>query len=319
MREGREVCAAAFSECGVAMARRIAVAVGGSVWAPAKYSGEGVGTIAPSLAEWTAEHFCADALIFVSACGIAVRAIAPCVKSKLTDPAVIVVDDMGRHVISLMSGHIGGANELAEKIACITGGEAVVTTATDVRGAVAVDEWAVKNNCAIENPPAVKSVSSAVLADAAVGVAVTDEKQKAPWPVTLWLRPRDLVLGIGCKKEIAPEQLLNAIDDFLESSGVSPLSICAVASIDIKKDEPAIKAAAERFSVPLATYTADELNAVEGHFTASERVKGVTGTDNVCERAAARLSRGPLIRGKTIYPGITLALSRYGRDTDDGF
>jgi cobalt-precorrin 5A hydrolase len=220
------------------------------------------------------------------------------------------MDDQGRFAISLLSGHLGGANDLARRVALLTGGTAVVTTATDVHGAVAVDEWAKKHDCAIENIGAAKRVSSAVLDGEKVGVAVTEQRQPAPWPATLWLRPRVLVLGVGCKCGTTAETLKTALDDFLEGAGVSPLSLWAIASIDLKKDETGLIELARELGVPFVTYSAAELAATPGRFTPSERVLSVTGVDNVCERAAVRCADGPLLRSKTLYPGVTLALAR---------
>ena len=163
------------------------------------------------MGDWAERWFShAEALVFVCACGIAVRAVAPHVRSKAEDPAVLVLDERGRHVVPILSGHIGGANALARRIAALTGGAAVLTTATDVNGLVAVDEWAVESDCAIENLEAVKQVSSAILEGRPVGVAVTEQEQPAPWPVTLWLRPRRLVLGAGCRKSSDPEAATKA-------------------------------------------------------------------------------------------------------------
>ncbi len=305
------VSVAAFTREGADLARRLAEALGGEAWAPAKYAGDGVLPLLAPVSEWARERFVpGQALVFVCACGIAVRAVAPWVKSKRTDPAVVCLDDRGRFVVSLLSGHLGGANVLARRIAEMTGGTAVVTTATDVHGEVAVDEWAKDHDCAIENVGAVKSVSSAVLDGTPVGVAVTDLKAPAPWPVTLWLRPRDLVLGAGCKRGTSLETLRSAAEDFLKGAGVSPLSLCALASIDLKKDETGLIDLASAFDVPFVTYGAAELAATPGHFSSSERVKIVAGVDNVCERAAVRCAGGPLLRSKTVYAGVTLALAR---------
>ncbi|OUO94442.1 cobalamin biosynthesis protein [Cloacibacillus sp. An23] len=306
---------AAFSEKGIALALRVARGLGAEVWAPARYAREGLRVIEPSLTEWAGARFAdCGALVFVSACGIAVRAIAPFVKSKAEDPAVVVLDEAGENVVSLLSGHLGGANEIARKIAAMTGGRAVVTTATDVRGVTAVDSWAVANDCAVENVRAIKYISSAALEGRAIGVAVTDELQPAPWPVTLWLRPRVLTLGVGCKRGADFAALAADAEDFLEGAGVSPLSLAAVASIDIKKDEPAIIKLAEKYKVPFVTYGAEELRGAPGRFSYSERVERETGVGCVCERAAVLAAgMGVLMRGKAVYPGVTLALAKHRR------
>ena len=305
------LCVAAFTRDGAALALRIARELGGEAWASARYAGNGVLPMEGTVSDWARQRFLpGNELVFVSACGIAVRAVAPFVKSKQSDPAVVCLDDQGQFVISLLSGHLGGANQLARRIAAVTGGMPVVTTATDVHGKTAVDEWAKEHGCAIENIGAVKRISSSVLDGERVGVAVTDQLAPAPWPVTLWLRPRVLVLGVGCKRGTTMDMLKSSLDDFLAGAGVSPLSLCAVASIDLKKDEAGLIGLADSLGVPFVTYSAAELAATPGRFTPSERVKSVTGVDNVCERAAVRCSGGALVRSKTLYPGVTMALAR---------
>ena len=305
------LCVAAFTRDGAALALRIARELGGEAWASARYAGNGVLPMEGTVSDWARQRFLpGNELVFVSACGIAVRAVAPFVKSKQSDPAVVCLDDQGQFVISLLSGHLGGANQLARRIAAVTGGTPGVTTATDVHGKTAVDEWAKEHDCAIENIGAVKRISSSVLDGERVGVAVTDQLAPAPWPVTLWLRPRVLVLGVGCKRGTTMDTLKSSLDDFLAGAGVSPLSLCAVASIDLKKDEAGLIGLADSLGVPFITYSAAELAATAGRSTPSERVKSVTGVDNVCERAAVRCSGGALVRSKTLYPGVTMALAR---------
>ena len=307
------IVTAAFTRKGIDLAVRIAGNFGGRVFAPERFAAEGVSVIAPSLCEWAGRVFHeAEALVFVGACGIAVRAVAPHIESKLTDPAVIVVDEAGRFVIPVLSGHVGGANDLARRIAGFLGGQAVITTATDINHLPAVDEWAVKNDCVIENPCAVKKVSGALLEGHSVGVAVTCEDVPAPFPVTLRLRPRVLVLGAGCNRGIYPAKFEECAQDFLKGAGVSVLSLKALASIDLKKSEPALVSFAERHNIPLMTFSAGELQAVQGKFTSSERVRKYTGTDNVCERACV-LAAGEgavLMRSKCVYDGMTFALAR---------
>ena len=293
-----------FTSNGAALAARLAEHLGGAAFTP------------DSVTEWTKEWFSkAGALIFVGACGIAVRAIAPHVRSKTEDPAVVVTDEKGRYVVPILSGHIGGANDLARRVAAFTGGTAVITTATDVNGLTAVDEWAVKNNCSIENPKAIKNISSAILEGRSVGVAVTEREQPTPWPVTLWLRPKDLTLGVGCKRGADSEDMKRAAADFLDGAGVSPLSLGVVASIDIKKDEKALIELAGFYKVPFVTFGAEELNNVPGRFSYSKRVFEAVGVGCVCERAAVLSasvgqSTGVLLRSKTRYDGMTFALAR---------
>ena len=190
-----------------------------------------------------------------------------------------------------------------------------MTTGTDVHGIPSVDEWARNNDCAIENVEAVKPISAAMLDGQSVGVAITDTVDAAPpWPVTLWLRPRVLVLGVGCKRGVSKESLELAAEDFLSGAGVSPHSLKAVASIDLKSQEPGLLAFCREHGLPLLTFSAEVLCKVEGTFSSSPKVLETTGVDNVCERAAVLAAGGgALLRSKTIYPGITLALARIKR------
>lgn len=259
---------------------------------------------------WARDAFSQDrALLFIGACGIAVRAIAPLVHSKLTDPAVLVMDELGRHVIPILGGHLGGANQWALEIAGRTGAQPVITTATDLNGLPAIDLWAKEHDCAIQNPQAIKKVSGAALAGEKVGVAITERlMSQAPFPVTLVLRPRTLVLGAGCRRGVAREHFEQCARHFLDRAGVSLLSVRALASIGQKQDEEALTAFARRYQLPFLTYSAQALAAVEGQFAHSQRVLDAVGVDNVCERAAV-LAGGRLLLGKTIYQGVTLALA----------
>lgn len=317
---------AAFSAQGMRTARKISARIGGVVYAPPRFVAQGKESenfraIDCSLGEWAKQHFPHDnAIIFVSAVGIAVRAIAPFVRDKTTDPAVVCLDDIGRSVVPILSGHLGGANDLAAKIAEITGGNAVLTTATDLHGITAADSWAARSGMAVQNPGAIRDVSGAMLDGKQIGVAITDEEIAPPWPVTLFLRPKNLVLGVGCRRDISTADLSAAIEDFLEGAGASPLSLAAVASIDIKKDEHAIVEWSANNKIPFHTYSADELNALAGNFSSSERVLETTGTDNVCERAATLAAtelspqnKSVLMRSKTKYGTITLALAKMAK------
>ena len=261
------------------------------------------------VAEWTRTWFGqAEALLFIGACGIAVRAIAPYVQDKIRDPAVLVMDESGQSVIPILSGHIGGANALAIELARKTGGQAVLTTASDVRGVPAIDTWACEQGMAIENPEGIRPFASAVLAGQGVGVAITERRIEPPFPVTLFLRPRTLILGAGCKKGADPERFEETARAFLSGQGVSLLSLRALATIDLKAGEPAMAYFCEKYRLPLLSFDAAALSAVPGRFSHSEFTLRVTGTDNVCERAAVAAG-GTLLAGKTVYPGMTFALA----------
>lgn len=166
---------AGFTTNGCVLAQKIANELEGArAWAPHRIA-ETVGLPGfGSIGAWTGEAFAqgCDGIVFVGACGIAVRAVAPYVASKMHDPAVVCVDEAGRWAISLLSGHVGGANDLARRIARIVGATPVVTTATDVRGAFAIDEWAARCGLVIANPQLIKRVSGTLLEGGHVGVRV---------------------------------------------------------------------------------------------------------------------------------------------------
>ena len=299
-----EIVIAAFTNKAINLALRLAKFLNARVFVPKRLARDEVEVIDEALSEWTGKYFHeAKALIFISACGIAVRAISSHVESKLSDSAVIV---------PILSGHVGGANELARKISVFLHSQPVITTATDVNNLVAVDEWAVNHDCAIENPELIKRVSGKILEGYEVGVAVTEQTQATPFPVTLILRPRNLILGAGCNKNTDPEEFEYAAKSFLDSSGVSVLSLKSLASIDLKAQEKALVLFARNHNIPFLTFSASELQSLPGNFTGSQKVLSITGTDNVCERSCmlAAGKKAVLLRSKCIVSGITFALAR---------
>ncbi len=279
-----------------------------------------------SLSGWTEDNFTRrEALIFVGAAGIAVRAVAPWIKNKTEDPAVLCVDETGRYVIPLLSGHLGGANTLAETIAAITGGEAVITTATDINGLFAVDLWAKRQKMEILQPERIKGISSRILRGETIRV-------DCRWPVAgkppagvepgtpgdvrvslyreedgaLQLVPRIIRLGIGCRRGTAEETLAAVFERFCRERGLLPQAVACAASIDLKADEEGLKAFCAARNWPLCFCSAEELRTAEGAFSASPFVEKTVGVDNVCERAAV-LAGGRLIERKFAAEGVTFA------------
>ncbi|HML37861.1 MAG TPA: cobalt-precorrin 5A hydrolase [Bacillota bacterium] len=287
-----------------------------------------------SLDQWAAGAFSeAGGLVFVGATGIAVRAIAPYLRDKTVDPAVVVVDERGKYAISLLSGHLGGANDLAGEIAGLIGAEAVITTATDINHRFAVDGWAKKNRLQIGDMAMAKEISAAILRGETVGVS-SDEpiegelpeqlsaesglkvgfrisiyEGDGPFEQTLHLIPRTVTVGIGCRKGASPQAVEELFEKVMKEHGISIKSVERICSIDIKKEEPALKRLAEKLGVPLEVFSAGELNQAEGDFTSSEFVNRITGVDNVCERAAVLGSRGELIVRKEALNGVTVAMA----------
>lgn len=293
-----------------------------------------------------------DALIFIMACGIVVRSIAPYIKDKQSDPAVVVVDELGRFAVSLLSGHIGGANRLAGRVAAVMGGIPIITTATDINGVIAFDELAAENHCAIENIGDLKYISSELVNGGRISffsdcriagvlphniesvvsgqlcklaVAVTNSTKK---PVDaekiLYLRPRNLIIGIGCKKGKTGQEIGEAVMDFIQNNSKSMLSVKCITSISVKANERGILDFCSEKNIPFKTFSAEEIKKVEHRFPSSDFVKKITGVGCVAEACAVlggmhggqwneaerpAGSNPKLICPKTVYNGITLALA----------
>lgn len=325
----------AFSEQGEVLARRIAETLGGEVTRSRKSYGSYA---------WTADNFgCADGLVYVGASGIAVRSIAPHLVDKAHDPAVIVIDERGNFVISLVSGHLGGANDLARRIAALIDGLPVITTATDVNGVFAVDAWARVQGCHLLEKERILGIATRLLAGKSVrfaspftvGGEVPDGIQVIPagepadicldvfvQGKALHIVPPVVTLGIGCRRGTVQEKIEAAWRAMCTETGLAEEAVVGVASIDLKKDEKGLQAFCREHGWPFRTYSAGELKEVPGEFTASELVKKVTGVDNVCERSALAEAGGQLLLRKFAKDGVTIAAAARAftpdwRDKDD--
>lgn len=317
----------AFSETGYELAQRLAAGLGGIAYR----SGRPLGA-----AGWTEEHFAKeDGLVFVGAAGIAVRAIAPYVADKTTDPAVVVIDEKALHVIPILSGHLGGANDLARSIAHLTGAACVITTATDINGVFAVDEWAKRQGCRLIESERIVGVSGALLGGGTVTVkspweiagempegirlidACTDADAHADVTLDAFSKDSDTLhiaapvctLGIGCRKGTGKEAIEALLEKLIEMTGLLPEAVTGVASIDLKKDEQGLLEFCADHGWEADFYTADELAGLGGGFTASDLVKTVTGVDNVCERSACARSGGEIVVRKMSGGGVTMAVA----------
>ena len=288
------------------------------------------------MSAWTEESFrVADALIFIGATGIAVRYVAPFLKNKAVDPAVICMDDKGTFVIPLLSGHIGGANDLAKEIADGIGSIPVITTATDIHDKFSVDSFAVNNDLHIGSLAAAKEISSAIVDEKKVGlvsdvpvsnvppeldlngnedlgVFISYGLSEGPFKRTLKLTPRCHILGIGCRKDTPLKKIEALVYDILDKEGISKESVKSIASIDLKSNEPGLLEFCKKIKAEPVFFPSDVLASLpDVGFTSSEMVKKVTGVDNVCERAAVAASDGgELIVRKTPRDGVTLAVVR---------
>lgn len=293
-----------------------------------------------------------NVVVFVGACGIAVRAIAPLISSKSTDPAVIVIDEKGEYVISLLSGHIGGANRFTRRIATILQAHPVITTATDVNGVFAFDSFASASRFEVINTALIKVVASAMLDGREVGlmsalplegrlpdlVSLRDfgdvgvyiglDAKAQPFLDTLRLVPKCFHVGMGTRRGIDPDLLEGFFLSTLDSQGIPLEAVASVSSIDLKKDEQALRILARKYRIPFITYTAQELDTTQALFGQSDFVRTTTQTGNVCEAAAflaaSREGReGVMVVPKTIQKGMTIAIAKEERTVcfeidDDG-
>lgn len=293
----------------------------------------------------------AKAIIFFSATGIAVRTMAPFLRHKSIDPAVVVVDEMVSFAVSLLSGHAGAANEYANYIAKLAGAQPVVTTATDVEGKFAVDVFAKKNGLTMLDWTFAKEISAAILRGDSVSLdttyeivgkvpeelSINDSTAKYHIKITsdvleiyqkksneLILVPQCYMIGIGCKSNTSEGLIYEAAKICMDMYGADIRGVAAVASIDIKEDEPGLVAFCQSLNVPFMTYDAQTLNAVEGSYTESAFVEQVTGVDNVCERSAVACAntfsrvdgsygQHEFVCRKTAREGVTVAIVQVER------
>lgn len=286
-----------------------------------------------NLKETVKRHFTDDAVIFIGAVGIAVRSIAPYIKDKFCDPAVLVIDELGRYVIPLLSGHVGGANELANYIGEALSAAPIITTATDINGTFAVDIFAKKNNLLISSRKLAKDVSAALLDNNGIDIDsdikridVKELKKKLNPKnkacdikvritdriyddTVLTLIPKNLYIGVGCKKNTDADKMWDFVNDIFRLEGLDIRAVKSIGSIDIKRDEDAVKNLANRLNVPFLTFTKNELNSVSGDFFESEFVRKTVGVGNVCERAVC-IQCNNLIVKKTTREGMTVAIGR---------
>ncbi len=321
------ICFTAYGKAVIEKLNRAAVAKGiepATAYISMKEDDEDGGFIkvTESVEEWVATRFEAhEAIIFVGAVGIAVRAIAPSVKDKLSDSPVIVIDDTGSYVIPILSGHVGGADKIAVTIAELIGAEPVITTSTDLHEAFSADVFARENGLKIRNRDGIRKVSAKAIEGKRVTISVKDYPPEKPVNVIvaddtdreydLLLSPKKYTVGIGMKKDTDSVRAEEYILRVLKDNAIDMDDVYAVSTIDIKEDEPAVRYICDKYRLPLITFDADLLKKAVGDFSASEFVLNTVGVDNVCERSAV-LAAGPgaeLIIRKQAENGITLAVA----------
>lgn len=284
---------------------------------------------------------------FVMATGIVVRMVAPYLAGKGQDPAVVVLDEAGRFAVSLLAGHLGGANRLAIELATASGGTPVITTATDVNGLTAWDEAARQTGMRVEPLAHIKNLNSLLLEGG--HIALVDRRGRvAPFfantpgievhttfaaalqsgatglvfvthrhipdldrrPNLLILRPLDLMVGIGCNRGIAADEIESAVVTELGRAFLAFASVGRLASIQDKADEPGLLEFAARHALPLDFYTAPQLNSVSTPSPASPHALEAVGAHGVCEPAAILAAAGgPLLITKKKCGNVTVAVA----------
>ncbi|MBS0012893.1 MAG: cobalt-precorrin 5A hydrolase [Desulfobacterales bacterium] len=325
---------------GAGIARRIA----GDLENVTIYAGKNAGSPGDaigfdSLAGAVEKHFRSyDAHVFVMAAGIAVRMIAPLLDSKHVDPAVVTVDESAAFAISLISGHLGGANAWAEKIAEITGAVPVITTATDRAGVPAVDLLAKQHGLTPDNPEAVRAVSMALISGKTVlrydpyqvldpglgswtrtidspefgsrpGIYVSHYCPDLPENV-LVLRPASLCVGVGLNSGTDAAQLCDAVYSAFARHRLSVKSIREFATICEKTHEPGLREMARHFARPLTGYSRAQLAEIKDVPTPSETVEKYMGVKSICEAAAIKAARsGQILVPKQKTQNTTVAVA----------
>lgn len=335
----------AVTEKGAALGSKLAAALPARLYALSRL---GVPDARPfaSLATLMAEAFARHrAHIFICACGIAVRSIAPHLRDKTSDPAVVSLDDTGHFAVSLLSGHLGGANDLARRVADLTGAVPVITTATDAAGAPAIELLARDLGLGLDNPVATRRINAALASGQPVAVFdplglftltdartpahfewVADPGQVAPdtplvlvdWrigeatPTRLFLRPRVLTAGVGCRRGTPAADILSLLDHVCRERRLAPGSLAALASIEAKRDEVGLLEAARTLGLDIQFFSAGQLAGVSVPHPSAVVAKHM-GVGSVCEAAAILATGGGRLlapKTRTGFSTVAIALAR---------
>lgn len=335
----------ALTSSGAAVARRLVEALPRScLFLPERLAGGG-DQVFQRLADALAANFRRyQAHVVVAAAGIVVRAVAPLLAHKTRDPAVVVLDQRGRFAVSLLSGHLGGANDLARMAAEILGGQAVITTATDVEGLPSLEMMAQRLGLRWEGLDALSGVSAALLegetvevhdpqgwllpsldkrwpglfisrmdwplgAGEGVPLVVVSHRTVSPEDGWLVFRPPCLCLGLGCNRGASADEMEKLLEGVFLTQGLSRIAVACLASVEAKRDEPGLAELSRRLGVELFFYPPETLEAVQVP-NPSGLVHQHVGTKSVCEAAAILAAGGgPLITVKAKSTNATLAVA----------
>jgi len=334
------ICIISVTEKGDVLARKIEKEIGGDLYLKSQIKDFKLKNIMSICFEKY------DSIIFISSTGIAVRAIGKYLISKATDPAVVVVDVCNKFSISLVSGHLGGANKLTLKVSEVLGNTPVITTATDNMDILAPDIIAMDNGLIIDDLKIAKIIAGRLVNGESVyfkddkklikcpkGYIGTEEIQgNALWithnasrkinseennvvnyldeyqdRTVLKLIRKDIILGIGCRRDTDSMKLFNFINETLREKNIDIRAINKIASINIKSDERAILDLAGNLNCDLTFFSAEEISTVENKYEGSEFVKKSIGVSAVSE-PVIELAGGNIIFKKIKKDGMTLAI-----------
>lgn len=280
-----------------------------------------------------------DAIVFISATGIAIRMMLPYIKHKTKDAAIVVVDDKGKFSISLLSGHIGGANKIAKIVGESIEAIPVITTASEARGFKAIDDFTKENGYYIENRKYLTKIMAMMVNGDKIGliskedidldytnlkkienlknlkdikalIIIDKDMETVSMSIPyICLKSKDINIGIGCKKGMETLRIIEAIEKELKHLNISASRIKAIGTVEVKKDEKAIIEVARHFKSPLKIFSLEEINKVEDMFQKSDFVKKTIGVYSVSEPSAFLLG-GNLIVRKAKHNGITISISK---------
>ncbi len=284
-----------------------------------------------------------DQIVVFLAAGAAVRLAAPLLADKRRDPGLVCVDDAARYAIALAGGHAGGANALASRVADALGSEPIVTTASESLGLQALDSFGRDLGFGVEEGSDLAGVGAILVSGetvrlvsesrwptgplpdnvvtkvedepdenacegAAARMIISDRLVDEPGPGCVVYRPPSLVVGVGCSRGASRDEILNLLRSTLRAAGLSGRSVAALASIDVKSDEPGLLEAAEALGVPIRFHRAGELSDIEVP-NPSSVVEGAVGTPSVAE-ASVIATGATLVVEKKKSENATAAVGR---------
>lgn len=353
--EERRIAILAVTRKGSDLARDLCNRLGGDLFLPVRVVENPAKEVAykPPLSSLVRKLFpCYTHLVFITSTGIAVRCIAPLLKDKRSDPGVIVIDERGLNVISLLGGHRRNSNRLAGEIAAMIGGNPVVTTASDLRGMQSLDTWIRDRGWRCHNEDQLPRILAALIDGEEVGLYQESGEEIFPGVIPpssrvirflsleealssplenkiivsdrrldlllakenqefLWVIPRTLVLGIGCRKGTGREDVEQAVRKCLQENNLCEESVFAVATLEIKKTEGGLLEFASAHDLETFFFSPHELREAPSFSASSQRTLEIAGVSPVCEKAALKAcDDGELVVPKKVLGKVTVAVAR---------